>query len=31
VPNLRLKQAPETLRWRKELFLRGLEQLPVAC
>ena len=31
VPNLRLKNAPETLRWRKELFLRGLEQLPIAC
>jgi cytochrome P450 len=31
VPHLRLKRAPEMLRWRKELFLRGLEQLPVVC
>jgi cytochrome P450 len=31
MPNLRLKQAPGTLRWRKGFFLRGLEQLPVAC
>jgi cytochrome P450 len=31
MPNLRLREAPEQLRWRKQLFLRGLEQLPVAC
>jgi cytochrome P450 PksS len=30
MPNLRLRSAPETLRWRKGLFLRGLEQLPLA-
>lgn len=29
-PNLRLAGAPESLRWRKGLFLRGLEELPVA-
>ena len=29
-PNLRLAEAPESLRWRKGLFFRGLEQLPVA-
>lgn len=29
-PNLRLADAPESLRWRKSLILRGLEQLPVA-
>jgi cytochrome P450 len=28
-PNLRLAQEPETLRWRKSLIVRGLEQLPV--
>ena len=29
-PNLRLAEAPDSLRWRKGLFLRGLEQLPIA-
>ena len=29
-PNLRLAEAPESLRWRKGLLFRGLEQLPVA-
>lgn len=29
-PNLRLAQPPESLRWRKGLIFRGLEQLPVA-
>lgn len=29
-PNLRLAEPPESLRWRKGLFLRGLEELPVA-
>jgi cytochrome P450 PksS len=29
-PNLRLAQAPESLRWRKSLIIRGLEELPVA-
>lgn len=28
-PNLRLGAAPESLRWRKGLALRGLEELPV--
>ena len=28
-PNLRLAQEPKTLRWRKSLIVRGLEQLPV--
>ncbi len=28
-PNLRLAQAPESLRWRKSLIVRGLEELPV--
>lgn len=28
-PNLQLGQAPETLRWRKSLIVRGLEALPV--
>jgi len=28
-PNLSLAQAPETLRWRKSLIVRGLEELPV--
>jgi cytochrome P450 PksS len=31
LPNLRLKGAPESLHWRKGLFIRGLEQLPLAC
>lgn len=30
-PNLRLAQPPESLRWRRSLILRGLEELPVAC
>ena len=29
-PDLRLSQAPESLRWRKSLIIRGLEELPVA-
>ncbi|PYS92699.1 MAG: cytochrome P450 [Acidobacteria bacterium] len=29
-PNLRLAQAPESLRWRKSLIVRGLEELPLA-
>jgi len=29
-PNLRLTQTPESLRWRKSLIIRGLEELPVA-
>jgi len=29
-PNLRLAVSPESLRWRKSLIIRGLEQLPVA-
>ena len=29
-PNLRVAQAPESLRWRKSLIIRGLEELPVA-
>ncbi len=28
-PNLRLAQEPESLRWRKSLIVRGLEELPV--
>ena len=28
-PNLSLTQPPEPLRWRKSLFFRGLEELPV--
>jgi cytochrome P450 PksS len=28
-PNLRLSQAAESLRWRKSLIIRGLEELPV--
>jgi cytochrome P450 len=28
-PNLRLAGSPESLRWRKGLFFRGLDQLPV--
>jgi cytochrome P450 len=30
IPNLHLTSAPESLRWRKGLFLHGLEQLPLA-
>ena len=30
-PNLRLKQPAPSLRWRKSLIIRGLEELPVAC
>jgi cytochrome P450 PksS len=30
IPNLHLTTAPETLSWRKGLFLHGLEQLPLA-
>ncbi len=30
LPDLRLAVEPETLRWRKSLFLRGLESLPMA-
>jgi cytochrome P450 family 107 subfamily K polypeptide 1 len=29
-PDLRLAVAPESLRWRRGLFLRGLEKLPLA-
>jgi cytochrome P450 PksS len=29
-PNLRLAEAPESLRWQRGLFLRGLEKLPLA-
>jgi cytochrome P450 PksS len=29
-PELRLKQPVESLRWRKGLIVRGLEELPVA-
>jgi cytochrome P450 len=29
-PNLHLGQSPESLRWRKSLIIRGLEELPVA-
>ena len=29
-PNLRLAQPPESLRWRKSLIVRGLEELPLA-
>jgi cytochrome P450 len=29
MPNLRLKDAPETLDWRASLVIRGLERLPV--
>jgi cytochrome P450 len=28
-PHARLAVAPETLRWRRSLFLRGLEKLPI--
>jgi cytochrome P450 len=30
LPGLRLAVVPETLRWRRGLFIRGLEALPVA-
>ena len=30
MPNLRLNSAPEALRWRGGLILRGLEALPVS-
>ena len=30
LPGLRLAVAPESLRWRRGLFLRGLEKLPLA-
>src|SRR6266487_2189679 len=30
IPNLHLTSAPESLSWRKGLFLHGLEQLPLA-
>jgi cytochrome P450 len=29
MPNLRLGVAPETLKWRPNVILRGLEKLPV--
>ena len=29
-PNLHLAQKPESLRWRRSLIVRGLEELPVA-
>jgi cytochrome P450 PksS len=29
-PNLRLAEGPESVRWRRGLIFRGLEQLPVA-
>ncbi|MBV9788794.1 MAG: cytochrome P450, partial [Chloroflexi bacterium] len=29
LPNLRLAVAPERLRWRKGLIIRGLEKLPM--
>jgi cytochrome P450 PksS len=29
MPRLRLKEPPETLRWRQSLILRGLDALPV--
>lgn len=29
-PDLRLSRAPESLRWRRSLIIRGLEELPVA-
>lgn len=31
MPNLQLTTAPAQLRWRRSLFLRGLEALPVKC
>jgi cytochrome P450 len=30
LPALRLTVAPDSLRWRKGVFLRGLKQLPLA-
>jgi cytochrome P450 len=30
LPDLRLAVAPDRLRWRRGLLLRGLESLPVA-
>lgn len=30
-PNLRLAQESQSLRWRKSLIVRGLEELPVAA
>ncbi|HEY0607926.1 MAG TPA: cytochrome P450, partial [Herpetosiphonaceae bacterium] len=30
MPNLRLAVAPEQLRWRRGLIIRGLQKLPVA-
>lgn len=30
MPSLRLQDAPERLHWRKQVFLRGLERLPLA-
>ena len=30
-PDLRLSCLPESLRWRKSLIVRGLEELPVEC
>jgi cytochrome P450 PksS len=30
-PNLRLAQEPDSLRWRRSLIVRGLEELPVAA
>ncbi len=29
MPDLRLKGAPESLRWRPSMILRGLDALPV--
>jgi len=29
MPKLRLKDSPESLRWRRSLILRGLDSLPV--
>jgi cytochrome P450 PksS len=31
LPNLRLAVEPAALRWRRGLFLRGLQTLPLAC
>jgi cytochrome P450 family 107 subfamily K polypeptide 1 len=30
IPDLRLRVAPESLRWRPSMILRGLESLPVS-
>jgi cytochrome P450 PksS len=30
-PDLRLSCSPQSLRWRKSLIVRGLEELPVKC